>query len=504
MMEKAASFQLLEATIGEIKVALAATRLTALELTQLYLRRIEAFDASGSSINSIITINPDALEAAEALDKAFRASGPVGPLHGVPLILKDQIDAVGMPTTLGSVLFRDYFPKRDAFVVEKLKQAGAVILAKATLGELGQGDAHGSLFGSTKNPYDLERTVGGSSGGPAAAAAANFGAGSIGQEALASIRRPAAWNSVVGMRPTAGLISRSGVYAGWPATAGSLGPLTRTVDDQAVLLDVMVGYDREDPLTGLGFRRAPRSFTDFLDPEGLNGRRIGVLREPIGLASEPDSEDFHKVSAVFDRAVRELEQCGALVVDPVSIPDLRALLERRGTGGGTASSQENGWNVYFSRGNNPPFASREEMLQSPEYSKVHRGPVLGAPSTAHGSNDYLSARQELLINVLSLMAELNLDAIVHKSAEHQPTLISEGVRPPFVNGKGATHLNTFLTYVPAISVPAGFTSDGLPVGITFMGRPYDDGLMLSLAFAYERATHHRQPPASTPRLDREP
>src|SRR5439155_16875683 len=205
--------------------------------------RIEAFDQKGPQLNAIITIAPDALSQADKLDAAMKASGPVGPLHGVPIILKDQIDAAGTPTTLGSVLFKDYRPTRDSFVVERLRQAGAIILAKATLGELGGGDTHGSLFGSTRNPYDPERTVGGSSGGPGAAVSANFSTVAVGQEGFASIRRPSAWNSIAGMRPTAGLVSRNGVYAGWPGTNGSLGPMARSVKDLATLLDVMVGYD---------------------------------------------------------------------------------------------------------------------------------------------------------------------------------------------------------------------------------------------------------------------
>ena len=205
------AFHLLEATIDTIQKAYAQGELSARELVQLSLNRIDAYDRNEPDINSIITLNPKALEEADRLDSAFRSSGPVGPLHGVPVILKDQIDARGMPTTLGSVVFKNYFPDRDAFVVENLKKAGEIILAKATLGEMGGGDIHGSLFGSTKNPYDLSRTVGGSSGGPAASVSANFGAVAVGQEAFASIRRPSAWNSIVGMRPTAALVSRSGV-----------------------------------------------------------------------------------------------------------------------------------------------------------------------------------------------------------------------------------------------------------------------------------------------------
>ncbi len=208
------TFQLLETTIAGIHAAFRSGELTARQLVEAYLARIEAYDRGGPGINSIITVNPDALAVADALDVAFRSTGLTGPLHGIPVIVKDQMDVKGTPTTMGSVLFKDYYPDRDAFVAERLRKAGAIILAKATLGELGGGDTHGTLFGSTRNPYDPERTVGGSSGGSAAAASANLGAVTLGQEGFASIRRPAAWNCVVGMRPTAGLISRGGVYGG--------------------------------------------------------------------------------------------------------------------------------------------------------------------------------------------------------------------------------------------------------------------------------------------------
>ena len=219
---QAKPFRIEEATIADIHSAYKAGELTSRQLVQMYLDRIEAYDKKGPAINAIITVNPKALEDAERLDGAFKASGFVGPLHGIPIIIKDQVDAKGMPTTLGSVLFKDYYPDRDAFVVEKLRKAGAIILAKATLGEMGGGDTHGSLFGSTRNPYALDRTVGGSSGGPGASVATNFATLAVGQEGFASIRRPATWNSIAGMRPTAGLVSRSGVYAGWPEIAGSL------------------------------------------------------------------------------------------------------------------------------------------------------------------------------------------------------------------------------------------------------------------------------------------
>lgn len=491
-----APFRLLEATLDDIRGAYKSGQLTARQLVQMYLDRIEAYDKKGPAINAIITINPGALEEADRLDAAFKASGFVGPLHGIPVIVKDQADAKGMPTTLGSVLFQNYTPDRDAFVVEKLKKAGAIILAKAALGELGGGDTHGSLFGSTRNPYALDRTAGGSSGGSAASVAANFSAAAVGQEGFASIRRPSIWNSIVGMRPTAGLVSRGGVYGGWPEINGSLGPMTRTVADLAALLDVMVGYDPEDPLTARGIGHVPESYTKFLDKNGLKGARIGILRESMGFDSEPDSEDFKKITEVFDRAVAELKAAGAEIIDPIVIPKLKEALATRA---GSFVRAEESFKVYFGRSARAPFKSREEAARSAGFAKVVPGSQkrwtrITDPSKHY---EYLLAREELTTNMLKVMADNGLDAIVHKAVEHQPTLIKDGVNPPFVDQKGAPHLNTFLVFVPSIVVPAGFTRDNLPAGITFLGRPYDDGNMIKLAYSYEQATHHRRPPAST-------
>ena len=251
-MASAQAFNVVETTVADIHAAYKAGTLTARQLVQIYLDRIAAYDKKGPAINSIISLNPKALEEADRLDAAFKTSGFVGPLHGIPVIMKDQADIAGLPTTLGSVLFKDYMPDRDCFVAAKLKKAGVIFIGKATLGELGGGDTHGSLFGSTRNVYDLERTAGGSSGGSGASVSANFCAVAVGQEGFASIRRPSIWNGVVGMRPTMGLVSRGGVYGGWPTINGSLGPMARTVTDAAKLLDSMVGYDPDDPVTGYG------------------------------------------------------------------------------------------------------------------------------------------------------------------------------------------------------------------------------------------------------------
>lgn len=489
------SFDVLETTIADVHAAYRSGQLTCRQLVQSYLDRIENYDRQGPAINAIITINPAALKEADRLDAAFKAGGFVGPLHGVPIIMKDQGDAAGMPTTLGSVLFKDYYPDRDAFVVDKLKQAGAIILAKATLGELGGGDTHGSLFGSTKNPYDLARTAGGSSGGSGASVSANFCTVAVGQEGFASIRRPSTWNCVVGMRPTAGLVSRSGVFAGWPSVNGSLGPMARTVTDLTKLLDVMAGYDPDDPVTAHGVGRIRQSFTAFLDKQGLHGARFGILRESMGYDAEPGSEDFNKISEVFDKAVADLRAAGAEIVDPVEIPDLKVLLAKRA---GNFTDEEESFKTYMSRSKQAPYKSRAEAMNAPVFEKVVKRArerwMRRASEEAH--YEYLKAREQLMNNLLKVMADRRLDAIVHKAVEHQPTLIKDGVNPPYVDQKGAPHINTFLVYVPSIVVPAGFTRDQLPAGITFLGRPYDDGKMIQYAYSYEQATRHRKPPAS--------
>ena len=304
------------------------------------------------------------------------------------------------------------------------------------------------------------------------------------------------------MRPTAGLVSRSGMYDGWPSLSGSLGPMARTVTDMAKLMDVMVGYDAEDPLTARGVGNVPGSYTRLLDKNGLKAARIGVLRESIGSNSEPGSEDFRKVSEVFDKAVAELKAAGAELVDPIVIPNIKELLAKRASG----PDADEAYKVYFGRSANAPFKSRQELVQAPDFAKVFpyaQQRLRGSPDESK-HYQYLVARDELMIKLLKVMADHQLEAIVHKSVEHQPTLIRDGTNPPYVNTKGVPGLNTFLVFVPTITVPAGFTRDNLPVGISFLGRPYSDGTMIKLAYSYEQATRHRKPPSTTPPLAAKP
>src|SRR5262245_3604067 len=369
-------FNVMETTIQDIHNAYKSGKLTSHQLVQIYLDRIQAYDKEGPKLNAIINLNPASLDEADRLDAAFKSSGLTGSLHGIPVVLKDQVDLVGVPTTLGSVVMKDYMPTRDAFVTEKLKKAGAIILAKVTLGEMAGGDTYGSLFGVTRNPYDLLRTVGGSSGGTAASVTANFATVGVGQELSSSTRRPATWNSLVGMRPTAGLVSRSGVWAGWPGITGSLTPIARTVTDLAKLLDVMVGYDPEDPATALGYGQAPKTYTASLDRNGLKGARIGILRESIGQDSDPNADDFKKVTELFNKSIAELRAAGAEIVDPIVIPNLNKLMETN-----RPTPRIDGETVFFSRNPNSPFKSRQDFINSPEYGKIFNRAIGFVPGT---------------------------------------------------------------------------------------------------------------------------
>jgi amidase len=496
-------FQIVEATIDDIHMAMRAGRLTARQLVQGYLDRINAYDKQGPNINSVITVNPNALAEADRLDAAFRTSGLVGPLHGVVVLVKDEVDTAGMPTTLGTVVFKDYRPPKDAFAIDKLRKAGAIILGKATLSEFAAGDTYGSMFGVTRNPYDLERTVGGSSGGSGAALAANFATVTIGEETVASIRRPATWNSVLSLRPTPGLVSRTGMWDGYPTLHAQMGPMARTVRDLAKLLDGMVGYDPEDPVTALGVGKVDGSYTKYLDQGALNGARIGILRESIGNQSDPNAPDFKAVDVAFEKNVAELKAAGAIVVDPIVIPNLKKLLATRER---YPAETDAALELYLARNPGSPFKNRNDIISSPDIEKsfpppnVARYKAPSAPLNAARYIEYMRAREELTISIAKIMADNKLDAIVHKSVEHEPSLIKNGINPPYETTRGVPTLNTFLIFAASMTVPSGFTANNLPVGITFFGPPYSEPTLLKLAYSYEQATHHRVPPKTTPAL----
>jgi Asp-tRNA(Asn)/Glu-tRNA(Gln) amidotransferase A subunit family amidase len=504
-------FDVMEATIPDIHAAMKAGTLTSRQLVQHYLDRIAAYDKKGPDLNCIVALNPEALAEADRLDAEFKKTGELtGSLHGIAVVVKDEIDVAGMPTTLGSAVFKDYRPTLDAFVIAELRKQGAIILGKTTLGEFAAGDTYGSgfaergeAFGVSRNPYDLARTVGGSSGGSGSCLAANLSAVALGEETRASIRRPGSFNAVVSMRPTAGLISRAGMFDGWPTEHASMGPMARTVGDLARLMDVMVGYDGEDPLTALGVGHKPASYVAGLDKDALQGARIGVLRTDLGGNSGPDSQDYKNVMAIFNRTVGELKAAGAMVVDPIVIPELIEL--QRITG---RRPEDEALKVWFARNPNSQFHTRADIAKSPDADKIfppNKAATWKNPSpppfdqAAYAA--YTVARQQLLINVLKVMADNHLDAIVYRTMERSPSFIRDATTPPYRGGGGGTPtLNTFLVYVPAITVPSGFTPERLPTGVTFLGRPYNDARVIALAYAYEQATHHRVPPATAPPL----
>jgi Asp-tRNA(Asn)/Glu-tRNA(Gln) amidotransferase A subunit family amidase len=265
----------------------------------------------------------------------------------------------------------------------------------------------------------------------------------------------------------------------------------------------MVGYDPDDPVTALGISHASQSYTRALDRNSLRGARIGVLRESIGLNSEPDSDDFKKVEAVFHNNIAELKAAGAIMIDPVVIPNLKALLAKRAVNPAIADES---LRLYLSRNPNSAFRTRDDIAKSPDLLKSvppskaaqWTAPLPKIDLAQWGA--YLQAREDLMIAIMKVMADNQLDAIVHKTVEHQPTFIKEGINPPYVNNKGVPVLNTFLVYAASMTVPSGFTADNLPVGLTFFGKPYSEPALLKLAYAYEQATHHRRPPTSTPPL----
>src|SRR5688572_22054394 len=311
-----------EATVASVHAALTAGRLTCVRLVESYLERIAAFDDKGPALNALVTINSRALETAAEVDRLLRANrGTLRPLDCIPVILKDNFDTADMPTTGGSLALAKSVPLQDAFVVRKLRDAGAIILAKANMTELALGGSSlSSMGGQTKNPYDLTRTPGGSSGGTGASIAASFGIIGTGSDTGQSIRSPASAQSLVGIRPTRGLVSRRGIIPA-SATQDEVGPITRTVEDAARVLTVMAGYDPDDPVTAFGWGRIPPTYTAFLDPNGLKGSRIGVLMDFFG------NEAVHReVSAVVESAIGRMTDAGATMIR-IRIPNFAELTE---------------------------------------------------------------------------------------------------------------------------------------------------------------------------------
>jgi len=496
----AQSFEFLEATIEDAHTALERGAITCRQIVQGYIDRIGAFDQNGPRLNGIQHLNERALEEADALDVALGTAGMVGPLHCIPVLLKDQVETADMPTTYGSALFADFIPNRDATIVTRMKTAGAIILAKTNMGEFASRYV-GSAFGIIRNAYDPLRNPSGSSGGTATGIAASFGIIGIGEDTGGSVRGPAAVHNLVGLRPTLELVSRHGLMPANP-TQDTMGPITRTVRDAAILLDVIVGYDPQDPITAYSVGRIPETYTASLNTGRLRGARIGVVRELMDARADPSSDDYRKVRAVLDQAIRDLASLGAEVIDPLVVPELATV-----RGIGNDFETERAMNDYLAEHANAPFATLSEILLSgvviPWRARGMMGSV-GKTTADPGYLEVIQKRETLRRSVLSVMADRELDAIVYATFDHQPTLIALDAEtnptPADDYGWGDNRGLSPAIGFPALTVPAGFTVDDLPVGLEFLGRPFTEEMLLGFAYAYEQATHHRRPPTGTPAL----
>jgi len=491
---RAAAYDAFEKSLRELQADLASGATTSVALVRFYLRRIAAFDQAGPRLNAVIALNPRAEAVAAALDAERRRGRLRGPLHGIPVLLKDNLDTADMPTTGGCLALAGHVPRQDAFQVRKLRGAGAVILGKVNLHELALGlTTISSYGGQTLNPYDLTRAPGGSSGGSGVAAAANFAAFALGTDTSGSIRIPASHNAIVGLRPTAGLSSRSGVIP-FGHTQDTAGPMARSVADVAVVLDATVGHDPADPVTAASEGKTPASYTSSLREDALRGARVGVLTEFFGTAPEDQP-----VAVVVRRAIDDMKARGAIVVD-VTVPGLGALL--------TASNlltQELKFDLrdYLRR---PPAAavtSLEALLASGLHTAQFTGFIEGAnalPDDYPAGDDYkkrLEAREALRRAVVEVMDASRLDALVYPTTRRIAPLVGG-------NQLGSNAGLSAQSGCPAITVPAGTVEGGFPVGVELLGRPFAEPVLLALAYAYEQLTKHRRPPASAPRLVEEP
>ncbi len=483
-------FNLLEATIPEIQAALHFRLITSKELVQLYLNRIEAYDKQGPNINAIRDLNPNALQLAEDLDRERPFKGYRGLLFGIPILLKDNIDTADEPTTAGSLALQGSIPPTDAFITKRLRAQGAIILGKANLTEFANfvssqmPNGYSSLGGQVLNPYNPgQLDVGGSSSGPAAAVAASLITVAIGTETDGSILNPSNQNSLVGIKPTVGLVSRDGIIP-IAHSQDTAGPIARNVTDAAILLSAITGVDPNDPATNASQGKFSTDYTQFLDPNGLQGARIGIPRFYYQqLSPEEDS--------LVEAAINKIRTLGAEIIDPTSIATAQAL-ESDGIDV-LIYEFKHDLNAYLaSLGANAPVHSLADIIAfnnaHPEQALKYGQDILEQSEATSGTltePQYLQARATDLQlaktnGIDAVMAQFQLDALL------------------FPEDYGAD-IGARAGY-PSVIVPAGYTKSGSPVGIAFLGTAFSESILIKFAYAYEQATRLRRPPTSTPPL----
>ncbi len=496
-----------DATIAELQSAMASGALTAEKLMALCLARIEAFDRQGPKLHAVISLNASAMDQAKALDAERKAGKVRGPLHGIPVVLKDNYDTVEMPTTGGSVILDGSIPPRDAFMVQKLREAGAIILAKVNLGEFANG-GQSSMGGQSLNPHDLTRTPAGSSGGTGVAIAAGYTPLGFGTDTGGSIRGPSNVNGIVGLKPTHGLLSRAGIIP-LGLTLDTGGPMARNVADVAVALGTMTGVDPRDDATKKSEGKFEKDYTKFLKADGLKGARIGLARDFMG--ADPD------VDWMIESAVLAMKKAGATVVDvrypkwfltgaegmvsiivpiefKVQINDYLKTLKPGYPKTLAELVDRNQEYVGMGKDGSGPNPTRWRLLRDRDLTAA----PMTDPSYVAMINYFLPMTRNLIEN---MMAKDKLDAFIYPTGARRAAQIAAQPAPaggPAV--PGATNMAN-LSGFPDLIVPAGFTTDDLPVTVSFFGTAFTEPKLLALGYSFEQATHARRRPVHTPALE---
>jgi Asp-tRNA(Asn)/Glu-tRNA(Gln) amidotransferase A subunit family amidase len=490
-------FRVEETTIAQIHDAMKAGRLTCRALIDAYLRRIEAYDKNGPALNAIVMVNPDAQRLADELDRRFAQSGPVGPLHCVPAIVKDNFETIGLQSAAGSLSLKGFVSNKDAFLVKRIKDAGAIVLAKSNMAEFAFSPyetVNSLLPGYTRNPYALDRVTAGSSGGTAAAVAANFGAIGLGSDTGNSIRGPSSHQALAGIRSTMGLTSRAGVVP-LSLLADIAGPMTRELADAVAVFQVIVGEDPDDPATAAARGKPRPEYAQSLQRDGLKGARLGILRQ----AYERETTDPEIVD-VFMAAIEDLKRAGASIVDPARV-ELAEL--RRAQGSGQCGGFKYDINRYLAaQGDRVPVHTLDEIIRSRRFHPSIEARLTAAQAGTENGPDTPACKAEadyreaFRAAVAKTMDDNTLDAFVYPTWSNPPRLIGDLNTPHGDNSQ----VFSPTTGWPSINVPMGYTRATLPVGVTFFGRAWSEPTLIKLAYAYEQATRHRHPPASVPPL----
>jgi amidase len=489
------AFAVEEKSIAEIHAAYRGGITTARAVTQSFLDRLDAYDRRGPQLWAIIAVNPRALDEAEALDRDFARNGKfVGPLHGIPVLIKDNYDVAGLQTTAGSSALLGWIAQKDATAVARLRAAGAIVLAKTTMSEWARGgfDNINSVLPSfARNPYNTAHATGGSSGGTGSGVAASFGVAGLGSDTWGSIRNPSSNNALVGLRPSWALVSRAGMVGLYDAR-DTAGPMARTVADLVALLDVIAGVDPADPATASAAGHIPATYSTSLKPDGLRGKRLGILRQAF-----PRDQSDPDVLGLLERAVADLRAAGAAVVDPFDVPEFARFPARPHPQSEVRAALER----YLAT-TGPGFPKTlKEIVAAEKFHPLHEAGLKAAAVAPDPREDPAVPRLEaeeaaMRSAYLAAMEAARIDALVLPVASYPPKLNGDrNVTPP-----GACTWIASGLHWPAITVPMGYAYEDLPSGLQIIGRPWSESLLIEIAYAYEQATRHRHPPSTVPPL----